>query len=64
MNNNLFFSFLFFVSLLLQESFDPTMQLHLVPQAPCTIPPYLSKNESTLGDLLLGFLKYYATEFE
>ncbi|XP_015282847.1 PREDICTED: poly(A) RNA polymerase GLD2 [Gekko japonicus] len=46
------------------ESFDPTMQLHLVHQAPCTIPPYLSKNESTLGDLLLGFLKYYATEFD
>ncbi|XP_053156644.1 poly(A) RNA polymerase GLD2 isoform X2 [Hemicordylus capensis] len=46
------------------ESFDPSMQLHLVHQAPCTIPPYLSKNESTLGDLLLGFLKYYATEFD
>ncbi|XP_060091847.1 poly(A) RNA polymerase GLD2 isoform X1 [Heteronotia binoei] len=46
------------------ESFDPTMQLHLVHQAPCTIPPYLSKNESTLGDLLLGFLEYYATEFD
>ncbi|XP_007441079.1 poly(A) RNA polymerase GLD2 [Python bivittatus] len=46
------------------ESFDPTMQLHLVHRAPCTIPPYISKNESTLGDLLLGFLKYYATEFD
>ncbi|XP_042307952.1 poly(A) RNA polymerase GLD2 [Sceloporus undulatus] len=46
------------------ESFDPTMQLHLVHQAPCTIPPYFSKNEATLGDLLLGFLKYYATEFD
>ncbi|NXI73334.1 GLD2 polymerase, partial [Anseranas semipalmata] len=46
------------------ESFDPTMQLHLVHQAPCTIPPYLSKNESSLGDLLIGFLKYYATEFD
>ncbi|KAJ6669824.1 hypothetical protein lerEdw1_000373 [Lerista edwardsae] len=46
------------------ESFNPTMQLHLVHQAPCTIPPYISKNNSTLGDLLLGFLKYYATEFE
>lgn len=53
-----------FVSLSLQESFDPTMQLHLVHRAPCTIPPYISKNQSTLGDLLLGFLKYYATEFE
>ncbi|KAH0627993.1 hypothetical protein JD844_008632 [Phrynosoma platyrhinos] len=46
------------------ESFDPTMQLHLVHQAPCTIPPYISKNKATLGDLLLGFLKYYATEFD
>ncbi|XP_040397023.1 poly(A) RNA polymerase GLD2 isoform X2 [Cygnus olor] len=46
------------------ESFDPTMQLHLVHQVPCTIPPYLSKNESSLGDLLIGFLKYYATEFD
>ncbi|NXK52659.1 GLD2 polymerase, partial [Chauna torquata] len=46
------------------ESFDPTMQLHLVHQAPCTIPPYLSKNESSLGDLLIGFFKYYATEFD
>uniref|UniRef100_A0A0F7Z7R4 polynucleotide adenylyltransferase n=1 Tax=Crotalus adamanteus TaxID=8729 RepID=A0A0F7Z7R4_CROAD len=46
------------------ESFDPTMQLHLVHRAPCTIPPYISKNQSTLGELLLGFLKYYATEFD
>ncbi|NWS20465.1 GLD2 polymerase, partial [Pachyramphus minor] len=46
------------------ECFDPTMQLHLVHQAPCTIPPYISKNESSLGDLLIGFFKYYATEFD
>ncbi|KAM9262458.1 poly(A) RNA polymerase GLD2 isoform 2-T6 [Morus bassanus] len=46
------------------ESFDPTMQLHLVHQAPCTIPPYLSKNGSSLGDLLIGFFRYYATEFD
>ncbi|KAM7076208.1 poly(A) RNA polymerase GLD2 isoform 1-T4 [Ciconia maguari] len=46
------------------ESFDPAMQLHLVHQAPCTIPPYLSKNGSSLGDLLIGFFKYYATEFD
>ncbi|NXY41948.1 GLD2 polymerase, partial [Ceuthmochares aereus] len=46
------------------ESFDPTMQLHLVHQAPRTIPPYLSKNGSSLGDLLIGFFKYYATEFD
>ncbi|NXM29637.1 GLD2 polymerase, partial [Oxyruncus cristatus] len=46
------------------ECFDPTMQLHLVHQAPCTIPPYISKNGSSLGDLLVGFFKYYATEFD
>ncbi|XP_054368580.1 poly(A) RNA polymerase GLD2 isoform X4 [Mirounga angustirostris] len=46
------------------ESFSPAVQLHLVHQAPCNVPPYLSKNESNLGDLLLGFLKYYATEFD
>ncbi|NWU85152.1 GLD2 polymerase, partial [Onychorhynchus coronatus] len=46
------------------ECFDPTMQLHLVHQAPCSIPPYISKNESSLGDLLIGFFKYYATEFD
>ncbi|NXV23082.1 GLD2 polymerase, partial [Cepphus grylle] len=47
-----------------QESFDPTVQLHLVHQAPRTIPPYCSKNGSSLGDLLIGFFKYYATEFD
>ncbi|XP_074935448.1 poly(A) RNA polymerase GLD2 isoform X2 [Phalacrocorax aristotelis] len=46
------------------ESFDPATQLHLVHQVPCTIPPYLSKNGSSLGDLLIGFFKYYATEFD
>ncbi|XP_038958452.1 poly(A) RNA polymerase GLD2 isoform X1 [Rattus norvegicus] len=46
------------------ESFSTSVQLHLVHHAPCNVPPYLSKNESSLGDLLLGFLKYYATEFD
>ncbi|XP_066037343.1 poly(A) RNA polymerase GLD2 [Chamaea fasciata] len=46
------------------ECFDPTMQLYLVHQAPCAIPPYTSKNGSSLGDLLIGFFKYYATEFD
>ncbi|KAM5264458.1 poly(A) RNA polymerase GLD2 isoform 9-T9 [Ctenodactylus gundi] len=46
------------------ESFSPAVQLHLVHQTPCNVHPYLSKNESSLGDLLLGFLKYYATEFD
>ncbi|NXU20462.1 GLD2 polymerase, partial [Pardalotus punctatus] len=48
----------------LGECFDPAMQLHLVHQAPRTIPPYISKNGSSLGDLLIGFFKYYATEFD
>ncbi|NWZ32173.1 GLD2 polymerase, partial [Asarcornis scutulata] len=47
-----------------QELFDPAMQLHVIHQVPCTIPPYLSKNESSLGDLLIGFFKYYAMEFD
>ncbi|XP_032865045.1 poly(A) RNA polymerase GLD2 isoform X1 [Tyto alba] len=46
------------------ESFDPAMQLHLVRQASSNIPPYLSKNGSSLGDLLIGFFKYYATDFD
>ncbi|NXX85038.1 GLD2 polymerase, partial [Urocolius indicus] len=46
------------------ESFDPSMQLHFVHRAPRIIPPYQSKNASSLGDLLIGFFKYYATEFE
>ncbi|NWS43810.1 GLD2 polymerase, partial [Probosciger aterrimus] len=46
------------------ESFDPTMQLRRVHQVPPTIPPYSSKNGSSLGDLLIGFFKYYATEFD
>ncbi|NXI53565.1 GLD2 polymerase, partial [Chloroceryle aenea] len=45
-------------------SFDPNMQLHLVHRTPSTIPPYVSKNGSSLGDLLMGFFKYYATEFD
>ncbi|NXE15836.1 GLD2 polymerase, partial [Lophotis ruficrista] len=54
----------YFFLLIETESFDPTMQLHLVHQIPCTIPPYISKNGSSLGDLLIGFFKYYATEFD
>ncbi|XP_078533892.1 poly(A) RNA polymerase GLD2 [Lissotriton helveticus] len=46
------------------ECFAPTMQLNLVPQAPSHIPPYFSKNGSSLGDLFVGFLKYFATEFD
>ncbi|NP_001087892.1 poly(A) RNA polymerase GLD2-A [Xenopus laevis] len=46
------------------ECFDLSMQLNLVHHAPRNIPPYLSKNETPLGDLLLGFLKYFAVEFD
>uniref|UniRef100_A0A8C5N2F1 polynucleotide adenylyltransferase n=1 Tax=Leptobrachium leishanense TaxID=445787 RepID=A0A8C5N2F1_9ANUR len=46
------------------ECFNSTMQLHLVHHAPRNIPLYVSKNEATLGELLVGFLKYFAVEFE
>ncbi|XP_075694904.1 poly(A) RNA polymerase GLD2 isoform X2 [Rhinoderma darwinii] len=46
------------------ECFNPAMQLHLVHHAPRNIPQYVSKNGSSLGDLLLGFLKYFAIEFD
>ncbi|XP_053557337.1 poly(A) RNA polymerase GLD2 isoform X2 [Bombina bombina] len=46
------------------ECFNPTMQLHLVHHAPRNVPPYVSKNTSSLGDLLVGFLKYFAIEFD
>ncbi|XP_076854146.1 poly(A) RNA polymerase GLD2 isoform X2 [Brachyhypopomus gauderio] len=45
------------------ECFSPVMDIHLVPNGPRNIPPFLSTNQSSLGDLLLGFLKYYATVF-
>ncbi|KAM4808879.1 poly(A) RNA polymerase GLD2 isoform 2-T2 [Rhinophrynus dorsalis] len=46
------------------ECFNPTMQLHLVHHAPRNVPQYLSKNQATLGELFLGFLKYFAIEFD
>ncbi|KAI4893164.1 hypothetical protein NFI96_020682 [Prochilodus magdalenae] len=45
------------------ECFSPVMDIQLVPDGPKNIPPFVSKNQSSLGDLLLGFLKYYATVF-
>lgn len=39
------------------------MDLDMVPDGPKHIPPYASRNKSSLGELLLGFLKYYATQF-
>ncbi|XP_063309660.1 poly(A) RNA polymerase GLD2 isoform X1 [Pelobates fuscus] len=46
------------------DCFNPTMQLHLVHQAPRNVPQYFSKNGASLGELLVGFLKYFAIEFE
>ncbi|XP_041956314.1 poly(A) RNA polymerase GLD2 isoform X1 [Alosa sapidissima] len=46
------------------ECFDPSMDIHLVPSEPRNIPPFISKNQFTLGELFLGFLKYYATVFK
>lgn len=46
------------------ECFNPAMQLHLVHHAPRNIPQYVSKNGSSLGDLLVGFLKYFAIQFD
>eukprot|EP00064_Thunnus_orientalis_P006497 superscaffoldBa00000677_g6515 len=39
------------------------MVLHYLQKGPKHIPPYISRNQSSLGELLLGFLKYYATDF-
>ncbi|KAM4615943.1 poly(A) RNA polymerase GLD2 [Polymixia lowei] len=45
------------------ECFNPSMEIDMVPDGPRHIPSYMSRNQSSLGDLLLGFLKYYATVF-
>ncbi|CAB1321465.1 unnamed protein product, partial [Coregonus sp. 'balchen'] len=45
------------------DSFRPSMDIHLVPEGPRDIPPYSSSNQASLGELLLGFLKYYASVF-
>lgn len=51
------------LSLNLQECFNPHTDIDLVPEGPKRIPPYVSRNQSPLGELLLGFLEYYATQF-
>ncbi|KAJ7993886.1 hypothetical protein DPEC_G00259350 [Dallia pectoralis] len=45
------------------ECFSPTMEIPLVPERPKDIPLYSSSNQASLGELLLGFLKYYASMF-
>ncbi|XP_031705063.1 poly(A) RNA polymerase GLD2 isoform X2 [Anarrhichthys ocellatus] len=45
------------------ECFYHLMDINMVPDGPKHIPRYISRNQSSLGELLLGFLKYYATDF-
>ncbi|XP_061624054.1 poly(A) RNA polymerase GLD2 isoform X1 [Phyllopteryx taeniolatus] len=45
------------------ECFDPSLEIDRIPEAAKNIPRYNSQNQSSLGTLLLGFLRYYATEF-
>lgn len=45
------------------ECFNPFIDIDAVPEGPERVPPYDSRNQSSLGELLLGFLKYYATCF-
>ncbi|XP_068166623.1 poly(A) RNA polymerase GLD2 isoform X2 [Antennarius striatus] len=43
--------------------FDPDMAIDMVPDGSKNIPSYNSRNQSSLGELLLGFLRYYAVHF-
>ncbi|CAL8248885.1 unnamed protein product [Merluccius merluccius] len=45
------------------ECFNISMEIDMVPEGPRHIPPYKSQNQSSLGDLLQGFLKYYSSTF-
>ncbi|KAM8866789.1 poly(A) RNA polymerase GLD2 isoform 1-T2 [Synchiropus picturatus] len=45
------------------QCFNPNMPIDGVPEAADKVPRYLSGNKACLGELFLGFLKYYATEF-
>ncbi|XP_056140585.1 poly(A) RNA polymerase GLD2 [Lampris incognitus] len=45
------------------ECFNPSMEIDMVPEGPRHIPRYISRNQSSLGELLLGFFKYYSTVF-
>lgn len=43
--------------------FDPALDLDSVPAASLCVPRYKSQNKSSLGELFVGFLEYYATKF-
>ncbi|XP_062307562.1 poly(A) RNA polymerase GLD2 [Osmerus eperlanus] len=45
------------------ECFSVTMDIHMVPDGPRHIPAFSSTNTLSLGELLLGFLKYYTCSF-
>ncbi|KAM9742898.1 poly(A) RNA polymerase GLD2 isoform 1-T4 [Menidia menidia] len=45
------------------ECFNPSIEINMVPEGPKHIPPYNSRNRSSLGELLVGFLRYYAIDF-
>ncbi|XP_026178249.1 poly(A) RNA polymerase GLD2 [Mastacembelus armatus] len=45
------------------ECFNPLVDIDMVPEGSKHVPPYISRNHSSLGELLLGFLRYYATDF-
>uniref|UniRef100_A0A8C6PIX5 polynucleotide adenylyltransferase n=2 Tax=Nothobranchius TaxID=28779 RepID=A0A8C6PIX5_NOTFU len=45
------------------DCFDPLMEIDSVPESSSYVPSYSSRNESSLGELFLGFLRYYSTQF-
>uniref|UniRef100_A0A1A7WVG5 polynucleotide adenylyltransferase n=1 Tax=Iconisemion striatum TaxID=60296 RepID=A0A1A7WVG5_9TELE len=45
------------------DCFDPLLEIDSVPERSTHVPPYISRNESSLGELFLGFLRYYSTQF-
>ncbi|XP_028270329.1 poly(A) RNA polymerase GLD2 [Parambassis ranga] len=45
------------------EYFNPFMDIDVVPERSELAPPYISRNQSFLGELLVGFLRYYARDF-
>uniref|UniRef100_A0A8C5D886 polynucleotide adenylyltransferase n=1 Tax=Gouania willdenowi TaxID=441366 RepID=A0A8C5D886_GOUWI len=43
--------------------FDPSLLVDQIPEEAKRVPPFASKNPSSLGKLFIGFLRYYSTEF-